>query len=199
MTENKSLSQGKGYMTRRRALKGLVALAGGTASGGDLLPLVHAALAESEKTPVFLNMDQFALLGRIADLMIPATDTPGAYAAGVHRFIDMMLLEFAAESTRQQLLAGLDEVNAASVARQASDFVDLSAEDQFEILAGVDERAFLDSSRSEPYRLLKSMILFGYYTSEPGASVELLFNPIPGTTPGCVPADSFDRAPFKSL
>jgi hypothetical protein len=186
-------------MTRRQALKGLVALAGGTASGGDLLSLVHAAEVNSEYTPVFLNVDQFALLGRVADLMIPATDTPGAYAAGVHRFIDRMLLEFAAMPTRQKVLEALDEVNAASVARQASDFVDLSVEEQFEILAEVDERAYGDSSRSEPYRLLKSMILFGYYTSEPGASVELLFNPIPGTTPGCVPTDSFDRAPFKSL
>jgi hypothetical protein len=193
------VTQEKAYLTRRQALKVLVALVGGAASAGELLPLVHAAQAASAKTPVFLNAEQFALLGRIVDLMIPATDTPGAYGAGVHRFIDMMLLEFAAEPTRQKLLAGLDEVNAASAARQASDFVDLSVEEQFEILAEVDERAYGDSSRSEPYRLLKSMILFGYYTSEPGASVELLFNPIPGTTPGCVPTDSFDRAPFKSL
>lgn len=199
MTETRSLSQDKAYLTRRQALKGLVALVGGTASGGDLLPLVHAAQADSENTPVLLNVDQFALLGRIVDLMIPATDTPGAYAAGVHRFIDTMLLEFAAEPTRQKVLEALEEVNAASVAAQASDFVDLSDEDQFGLLAKVDARAFGDASRSEPYRLLKSMILFGYYTSEPGASVELLFNPIPGTTPGCIPADSFDRAPFKSL
>jgi hypothetical protein len=184
-------------MTRREALKGLVALVGGTAAAAELVSLVQAAQSGSEEPPLFLDADQFASLGRIVDLMIPATDTPGAYAAGVHRFIDMMLSEYAAKDTREKLLGGLNEVHAASVARQARDFLDLSAAEQFDILAAVDEQAFNDSSRLESYRLLKSMILFGYYTSKPGASDELRFNPIPGTRPGCVPAETFDRAPYK--
>ena len=177
---------------------GLAALVGGTVSAAELSPLVYAAQTGPAERPLFLNADQFALLGRIADLMIPATDTPGAFDAGVHRFIDLMLSEYAATDTRQKLLEGLTEVHAASMAVQDRNFLELTAAEQFDILAAVDEQAFDDTTRSESYRLLKSMILFGYYTSEPGASVELRFNPIPGTTPGCVPSDTFDRAPFKS-
>ncbi len=185
-------------MTRREALKKLAALIGGALSAAELSPLAYAAQSSPEEPPLFLNADQFTLLSRIVDLMIPATDTPGALAAGVHRFIDMMLAEYAAKDTRETLLEGLNEVHTASMAGQDRDFLELTSAEQFDILATVDEQAFSDASRSESYRLLKSMILFGYYTSEPGASVELRFNPIPGTTPGCVPVDTFDRAPFKS-
>ena len=147
-------------MTRRQALKGLVALVGGTVGAAELGPLARAAMADTDAAPRFLDADQFAMLGRIVDLMIPDTDTPGAYRAGVHRFIDMMLAEYA------------------------------SADSQ---------AVFLNRNKSEAYRMLKGMILFGYYTSETGASVELRFNPIPGTTPGCVPVDTFDRAPYRAL
>lgn len=199
MRKDRRASQEKPCVTRREALKALAALVGGTASAAELSSLVYAAQSGPGEPPLFLNADQFALLGRIVDLMIPATDTPGALAAGVHRFIDLMLSEYAAKDTREKLLEGLNEVHAASIAGQDRDFLELTSAEQFDILAAVDEQAFNESSRSESYRLLKSMVLFGYYTSEPGASVELRFNPIPGTTQGCVPVDTFDRAPFKSL
>ncbi len=199
MRERIRASRGGAHITRREALKGLAVLVGGSAVAADLLPLAYAAQSGAEAQPRFLNADQFASLGRIVDLMIPDTDTPGAYAAGVHRFIDMMMSEYAGQDSREMLLKGLQDVNQASVASYGSDFVDQSAEIQFEVLTSVDAEAFEDPSRSESYRMLKSMILFGYYTSEPGASVELRFNPIPGTTTGCVPVDTFDRAPFKSL
>jgi hypothetical protein len=192
-------AQDGAYLTRREALKGLVALMGGSAVAAELLSLAHAAQTDAEVLPRFLSADQFASLGRIVDVMIPETDTPGAYAAGVHRFIDMMLSEYAASESREMLLLGLKDVNEASLASRGSDFVDQPPEVQVDILTSVDAKAFQNPSRSESYRMLKSMILFGYYTSEPGASVELRFNPIPGTTTGCVPVDTFDRAPFKSL
>lgn len=186
-------------LTRRQALKGLAALVGGTVGVAELGSLAQAAMADTDTLPRFLNADQFELLGRVVDLLIPETDTPGAYDVGVHRFIDMMLTEYAAEDSRRTFLGGLAQVNEASAAHQGKNFAELSAADQFDILAAVDAEAFENPGRSEAYRMLKSMILFGYYTSEVGASVELLFNPIPGTTPGCVPVDTFDRAPYRSL
>ena len=199
MQESDITSPEDANISRRQALRGLIALVGGTVGAGELLPLAHAAMADADAAPRFLDEDQFALLGRVVDLMIPETDTPGAYAAGVHRFIDMMLDEYAAEASRDTLLAGLRAVNGASVTRHQRDFVELEPGDQFDTLVAVDAEAFEDRTGSEPYRTLKSAILFGYYTSEIGASVELRFNPLPGTTPGCVPVDTFDRAPYRSL
>ena len=186
-------------MTRRQALKGLVALVGGTVGAAELGPLARAAMADTDAAPRFLDADQFAMLGRIVDLMIPDTDTPGAYRAGVHRFIDMMLAEYASADSQAVFLEGLAHVGDASRDRHGTAFVELSAQDQFAVLSAVDDEAFENRNKSEAYRMLKGMILFGYYTSETGASVELRFNPIPGTTPGCVPVDTFDRAPYRAL
>ena len=186
-------------MTRRQALTGLLALVGSTISAAELDSLADAAMSDSASSPRFLDSDRFALLGRVVDLMIPETDTPGAYEVGVHRFIDLMLADYAARASQDQLLDGLAVISEAAESRLGNPFVELSSEQQFDVLAAVDGEAFADQDSSEAYRMLKSMILFGYYTSEIGASVELRFNPYPGTTPGCVPADTFDRAPYRSL
>ncbi len=199
MGETMSVNKDHHSMTRRQALQGLVALVGGTVGVAELGPLAQAAMADTGATPRFLDADQFALLGRVVDLMIPDTDTPGAHEVGVHRFIDMMLADYAADDSRKTMLEALAGVNGAATGRRGEGFVALPAEDQFAVLAGVDKEAFENRAGSEPYRMLKSIILFGYYTSEVGASVELRFNPIPGTTPGCVPADTFDRAPYRAL
>lgn len=184
-----------GSITRREALKGLIALVGGTVGVAELLPVATAAMADTDSPPQFLDTDQFALLGRVVDLMIPETDTPGAYGVGVHRFIDMMLAEYAAEDRQTRLLQALRDLEKASGGR----FVELSPGQQLDVLATVDREAFANRDSSHAYRMLKRMILFGYYTSEIGASVELRFVPYPGTAQGCVPVDSFDRAPFRTL
>lgn len=199
MGETMTTPGDSGNMTRRQALRGLIALVGGTVGVAELGPLARAAMADTDAPPRFLDADQFALLGRIVDLMIPATDTPGAYDTGVHRFIDMMLAEYASEASQKTLLAALAQLDQAAQSAHGSVFAGLSAADQLEVLSAVDTEAFENRDRSEAYRMLKSMILFGYYTSETGASVELRFNPIPGTTPGCVPVDTFDRAPYRAL
>lgn len=188
-----------GHMTRRQALCSLAALVGGTVTAAELGSLAQAAMADTEAAPRFLDADQFALLGRIVDLMIPGTDTPGAYEAGVHRFIDLMLTEYAAEANRKILSKALAQVDEAAKSAHGKMFTGLAAADQLDVLTAVDRAAFENRDGSEAYRMLKGMILFGYYTSEIGASVELRFNPIPGTTPGCVPVDTFDRAPYRAL
>lgn len=199
MGESTSTPADSGTMTRRQALSGLIALVGGTIGVAELGPLAQAAMADTDASPRFLDVDQFALLGRVVDLMIPETDTAGAYEVGVHRFVDMMLADYAAEDRRKTLQEALSGVDEAARSTRGKGFVELPSGEQLEVLTAVDSEAFEDQSRSEAYRMLKSMILFGYYTTEIGASVELRFVPYPGTSQGCVPADTFDRAPFRTL
>ena len=71
-------------LTRRTAIKNAVALIGGTLTATQLglLSDSFAAIARDE-TPRFLNREQFAMLSRVADLVIPETDTPGALGVGM--------------------------------------------------------------------------------------------------------------------
>ncbi|MEP6732041.1 MAG: gluconate 2-dehydrogenase subunit 3 family protein [bacterium] len=44
------------------------------------------------------------------------------------------------------------------------------------------------------FRTMKELTLLGYYTSQPGATKELQYNPVPGRFDGCVPIAKVGRA-----
>src|ERR1044072_9201760 len=62
-----------------------------------------AVITERSKAfhPQFFTAEEFELLDRLADLIIPADDAPGAHDAGVAEFIDFMVAN-EADLTRSQ-------------------------------------------------------------------------------------------------
>ena len=50
-----------------------------------------AHAAEAAYTPLFFSPTEFKLVERLAEMIIPADDTPGAKEAGVAEFIDFMV------------------------------------------------------------------------------------------------------------
>src|ERR1700674_5587 len=81
---------------------GLLSLRAQVALGRD----VHARLDEAHR-PRALGGHQLQMASRLAELILPATDTPGAPAAKVPQFIDMLLAASLMEKDRAHLLAGL--------------------------------------------------------------------------------------------
>src|SRR5690348_565857 len=61
-------------------------------------------------TPRFFTGDEYATLGRLADIIIPSDSTPGAAEAGVSEFIDFMVWSDA--SVQYQFRTGLTWLNA---------------------------------------------------------------------------------------
>ena len=56
--------------------------------------------------------------------------------------------------------------------------------------------AFDDAAPSTFFRRLKKIILFAFFSSEPGATQALRFDPFPGAYQPCLPYESDDRAWF---
>ncbi|HEY2545728.1 MAG TPA: gluconate 2-dehydrogenase subunit 3 family protein, partial [Candidatus Acidoferrum sp.] len=83
--------------------------------------------------PLFLDDHQNETLIVLSDLMIPATDTPGAKEALVNRYIDLVL---AAETrdTQRAFLNSLGYLDGESIRRYKSAFRYLSREDQDDLL-----------------------------------------------------------------
>ena len=130
--------------------------------------------------PRVLDTDQAEMLATIAEHILPETDTPGARAVGVHRFIDAMVAEsYPAEERRQFLTALAAFDDGAFLARSASDQVAFLGE--------------LDRAGDPFFRSLKDLTLVGYYTSEIGATRELHHAPVPGRYDGCVPLAQIGR------
>src|SRR5216683_345186 len=107
-------------MQRRDALKLL--LAGGVlpAFTPDLFAFFQGAHPASGYTLHTLNAHQNDTVVAMIDQIIPATDTPGAKAARVNEFIDVILTEWATGSERENFLNGL-----ANVDKQSNELFDV--------------------------------------------------------------------------
>jgi gluconate 2-dehydrogenase gamma chain len=138
---------------------------------------VHIAAQVAETgPPVFFNAGDFKTLSRVADLIIPATDTPGALLARVPSYIDLVVSRNAEhQSVYRQ---GLEWLQQTSMERHQKLFVQLSEEQQIAILQPLCEA--VDAGKAKHpgevfFRAIKNMTADGYYTSKAGLSGELGF------------------------
>lgn len=115
-------------------------------------------------------------MGRLADIILPPTDSPGARDAGVDGFIDLLLAEYYPDEERTAFLVGLPLL----AGRLGSESPAAWA------VSRLDGAAFSRPGRQpgEPftpetlYRRVKELVVAGYYTSEIGATQELHVNPM---------------------
>ncbi|MDZ7718833.1 MAG: gluconate 2-dehydrogenase subunit 3 family protein [Balneolaceae bacterium] len=162
---------------RREAIKRTAAIMGCTLSG----TLISAVLSGCSNTqtssgwsPSALTNEQLQVAADLAEVILPATDTPGAKDAKVERFIDRMVSEFYPTAERNLIIDSLDELN-------RSDFLELNFENQTEFVS-----QFISNEENRDFFLLfKQTTLMGFFTSEIGATQVLQYDPIPGGYLGC--------------
>lgn len=129
------------------------------------------------------------LFACVCDLVIPATDTPGAREVGVARFMTLALAKGLAGSQptdRADLQALLN------AAAGGTSFLSMPLSRQQEVLASVDQAAYAE--RGSLWARMKSLVLMGYYTSEAGATQELRYQLVPGRYDPDIPEKPGDRA-----
>src|SRR5216117_2032629 len=145
-------------ITRREALSRVAILLGGAISAPTLAGVLDAATRRAWATapgwtPRTLSASQMELVAVIAEHIIPETDTPGARAAGVHRFVDTLLTDHYPTPERDRFLAGLADVDARARSRQGKTFVECTADQQVALLTEMDEAAYpavqIDSPRPQ--------------------------------------------------
>jgi gluconate 2-dehydrogenase gamma chain len=188
----------RNLLTRRKAIQGAASLLGGTIAATQLSTFMSraAVAAAAGEPPEFFDADQFALVERIVDVMIPETDTPGAHAVGVHHFVDLMLAEWASPERQARYVRGLNQLDAELQGPDGDSFVDLAPDQQLEVLRAVDAAAYADDAGNPFFVELKKMVLFSFYSSEIGATEELQHEALPGQYRHCIPVDEDVRAWF---
>ncbi len=156
--------------------------------------------------PRTLSARELQRVEAVAELIIPATDTPGASGARVHEFVDMMLTDYFPPRERAGFLRQLAELDDRARALGGVDFDAASAEQRIRVLVELDDEAFRgtnegptrgqDRAEAEdpPFmRTMKELTVAGYYTSEIGQTVELRLAPF-GPYESDIPVDEVDRA-----
>src|ERR1022692_1363456 len=119
-------------MKRRDALKLLAATAALPLLSHDAFCLFRAVHQELPKTAALqtLNPHQNATVTIMSELIIPQTDTPGAKAARVNEFLDLILADWYDDDERSAFLAGLAGVDTRSQSLFGKDFVSASSDQQ---------------------------------------------------------------------
>ena len=171
---------------RRAAIRtlasGAMATAASVSWGASLTALArqqahaHAAagvIAAQDWTPRTLTAPQNDLVVALTELIIPATDTPGAKAARVNRFVDQVLTDAPAE-VRGTFMRGLTRIDARSRALFKKDFLAASAEQQTALLIRISSDVEQEEAIGrEFFQAIKGMTINGYYTTEIGLRQEL--------------------------
>src|SRR5436309_1953468 len=100
----------------------------------------------------------------IAEHILPETDSPGARAVGVHRFIDAMLADSSPDEERRRFLAGLADVDARARQSHGRGFLRCATHEQRSLLDQLDREAFaapLDRAATPFFRTMKELTLVG--------------------------------------
>ena len=181
--------------TRREALK-IIGAVGVTCSfpfSANELYGQHVHQPESQQPPKdespaapaelrFFTEAQYQLVSRIADLIIPPTDTPGAVGAGVPKYIDRVV---SGDSRLQRVFKkGLRRVQSESKSQFGNDFLHLTETQQVDLLhsfsAAADRRTASKRAKTHPtgtfFEAIKNLTADGYYTSRVGLLQELGYN-----------------------
>lgn len=141
---------------------------------------VHRAAA-AEPLQV-LTPAQAELVTTIADLILPRTDTPGASDVGITPFVDHLLANWYHQDEKGAFLAGLEAIDR----RAGGRFVGLEPSRQTALLVTLDQAKGDPGSAEAEFNRLKSITIYGYFTSEKVVK-EVTKNPIiPGRFDGCV-------------
>ncbi len=149
---------------------------------------IHETLEQAAAVPVasgpsYFSQIDFETISKLADLIIPRTDTPGAADAGVPHWIDFHVSSNPELQDKfKQGLAHLDE-QAHTV--NGSPFRALTEEQQTAILQALS--ADPDTAKSGFFKTMKDLTIDGYYSSEQGLVHELDFkgNTFRASFPGC--------------
>jgi hypothetical protein len=140
-------------MNRRDAIKTAVAAAAA-------VPLLHAA----EWKPALFTRQQNETVIALIDQIIPATDTPGAKAAQVNRYMDLLLKDGPAVE-RERFMKGLSWFDNEVQQQHKTAFSKLSPSQQTAFLTKLDTS---EGEGNEFFRMAKSMTSRLYYQTEAG-------------------------------
>lgn len=170
-------------MKRRELLQTIMLSTGAAVHASPALAVERPASYDASKEllrpdwkPSFFDEHQDQTLIALSDLIIPATDTPGAKDALVNRFLDK-LMAAEKEDTQREFLASLAYLDGESIQQHRMAFVYLPKGSQVEFLTFLAYPHSL-SRWGEPvtgedkgyshFQHLKQWISSAYYSSEIG-------------------------------
>lgn len=186
-------------MNRREALERVALIFGGTVIGGAAF--LQGCKTSDKGAYVFsLTPEQIAFLDEVAETIIPTTNTPGAKAAKVGEFMQVMVTDCYEEKDQKVFSEGIAKVEDAAKAKFSMSFMEITPEERTTLFNEINKelKSYNEQKKeNDPnhyFAMMKQLTLLGYFTSEIGATKALRYVAVPGKYEGCIPYQKGDRA-----
>lgn len=206
-------------MNRRELLKMIAAATGGIMIGGEFF---LSGCKNPESDSFEFSEENIAFLDEVAETILPQTNTAGAKAAGVGRFMTVMVNDCYTKEDQDIFHKGMNQLNEACKKMHDHGFIKATPEQRKELLISVDKetkeyikkRADFDNEQKEKekqgqekgttdfkkermpnhyFQQLKQLAIFGYFTSEKGRTEGLRYVPVPGHFNGVIDYKKGDK------
>ena len=188
-------------MNRREALSSVALLLGGTLIGSEMF--FSGCTNEDKKigtAGLDFSPEDISFLDEVGDTIIPATDTPGAKDAKIGEFMHTIVRDCYNKTDQDIFIAGMGKLNEASKSMNGKYFLESSPEERKNLLIELDKEQKEYTAKKKAtdpphyFRMMKELTIWGYFTSEPGATKALRYIAVPGRYEGCIPYKKGDKA-----
>lgn len=183
-------------MHRREALKNVAILLGGAISASTMGVLFESfTLPENEKNFVSYTATDEKIFAEFAEIIVPTTKSaPGAKAAGLGKFIPMMMKDCYPAEMQTAFAKGYKAMLAKAKKDFKKDFITLTAAEKVKLLTDLRATTLAQkASKSEENKDLayffttaRDLTLLGYYSSEIGCTKARAYVAVPGKYDGNV-------------
>ncbi len=204
-------------MERRTALKAISSALGYSLAPATLITLANSC--KENKTGeindyFFFDKEEIVALGKLGEVFLPRTNTPGAIDVSAHLFVDVFYGKIASEEDRtifKEAFASwkkaFQKVTKTEMTTAEQDAFNENLQfyygidkDQIKEVEEVLRSKGTNKETEETYQIysflskFKNVLLLGYFASEEVGENVLNYLPVPGEYEGCVPVESVGNA-----
>ena len=191
-------------MNRREALSQVTLIMGGTVVGAQAF-LAGCSTPKKKGIVGILNENQVNLLNEIGETILPASpSSPGAREADVGMFMNDIVTDCLEAREQQIFLDGMTKLDESSQKSYKNNFLDLETAEKHNLLLELEDessvytKAMKESGQSDAdqhyYSMYKQLTIWGYFSSEVGATKALRHVAVPGRYEGCITLEAGQKA-----
>jgi len=188
-------------MNRREALSSVALLLGGTIIGAETF--LSGCKTGDSKLGASLNLtpNDISFLDEVGETILPNTaSSPGAKAAKIGDFMKTIVNDCYEDKDQKIFLDGMQKLDAASKEKNGKSFIESDEKQRHDLLVDLDKEQKDYTGKKKPedpahyFRMMKELTIWGYFSSEIGATKALRYVAVPGRYEGCIPYKKGDKA-----
>ena len=181
-------------MKRRKALVLTAGIMGAAIIGSEMF--LAGCTNKQKIADLFSDLD-IKLLDEVGEVILPQTDlSPGAKDVKIGLFMKSIVTDCYDINEQKIFKNGIAVLNQMARDEYSMDFLDLEQTQKFELLEKLDKdtRDGSKENKDHFFVMMKQLTIWGYFTSQPGATKALRYNQIPGKFIGCIPYEEGEKA-----